>query len=234
MTPRPQALLVFWSNILSQSACLQAGYPHGHKMAATNVNVTTSNRSRGLFSLYRSQQMHRSSHLQLDTVSVQILNHRQEKLDHYDRLKEAHGDVGEDRSPAQNQPSGRQRWVRHQAVITIITYNAIHGLSLAFGPASSLAIPSISNTVFQPYLLSRKYTMKFPLGRSFLVSVLLLYILASNWNVPSCLTGKCLLILQLYNGASPPLWSFLDLKQLATLIASPIPCLPLLLQRPPH
>lgn len=46
------------------------------------------------FSLYRSQQIHRSSHLQLDPVSVQILNHRQEKLDHYDRLKEAHGDVG--------------------------------------------------------------------------------------------------------------------------------------------
>ena len=133
MIPRPQALLIFWSNILSQSACLQAGYPHGNKMAATNVKVTTSNRSRGLFSLYRSQQMHRSSHLQLDTVSVQILNHRQEKLDHYDRLKEAHGDMGEDRSPAQNQPNGRKTWLRHPAVITIITYNAIHGLSLAFG-----------------------------------------------------------------------------------------------------
>ena len=77
--------------------------------------------------------MHRSSHLQLDTVSVQILNHRQEKLDHCDRLKEAHGDMGKDRSPAQNQPNGRKRWLRHPAVITIITYNAIHGLSLAFG-----------------------------------------------------------------------------------------------------
>ena len=96
-----------------------------------------------------------------------------------------------------------------------------------WGPLDSLStclgtdsLTSISNTVFQPYLLSRKYTMKFPLGRAFLVSVLLLYVLASSWSAPSCLTGRCLLILQLYNGALPPLWSCLDLKQLATSIAS--------------
>lgn len=71
-------------------------------------------------------------------------------------------------------------------------------VSCSLSPDSALTILSISNAVFQPYLLFPKYTMKFLLDRSFLSSVLLLYVFASSWSAFShCPAGKCLLILQL-------------------------------------
>lgn len=65
-------------------------------------------------------------------------------------------------------------------MITIIAYNAIHGLSLApCLQAPLLSFLLFQTEMFRPYLLFPKYTMKFLLERSLLFSLLLLYVIAS-------------------------------------------------------
>lgn len=73
-------------------------------MAATHVDMPGAES----FSFYVDLNRRTSPHIYGHTfVSVQILNHGQEKLDHCDWLKEAPG-LGEDGSPAQNQQNGRR------------------------------------------------------------------------------------------------------------------------------